>query len=480
MRIGLATRHASPHYIPLALLYLKAYLVERQGHPFEDVPILEFDRDCDHERIARDLLAAEPDVLGLSCYVWNVRALLAAARQVKAARPNVRIVIGGPEVGPVARAVLEAHPWVDVVVQSEGEIPFAGVVAAWKAGRGVESVPGIAFREGTRVVENVEAPLLRDLNALPSPHTAQYASGPGRIICIETQRGCVFRCNFCFYNKDLSVRNRRFDIERVKAEILFWLQQEGVRQIYLMDPIFNLDARRAKEICRFIIAHNQRRVPFHSEVWAEFIDEELARLMREAPLTLEVGLQTTDATALATVERRLRVKPFVDGIRWLKQQGLSFELQLIYGLPGETLASFRQSLNFAMSLDPPDLAVFPLMVLPGTELWQKADGLGLRFDPDPPYYVREHGSMGAADVEFGARMIDAIGHLGHSRTIRFLCREPGLAFDQIVDEWIAWWPNQPDTEPAMTKLRRFVEHVCATRGIPPRFYQGFASFEFKE
>jgi hypothetical protein len=164
----------------------------------------------------------------------------------------------------------------------------------------------------------------------------------------------------------------------------------------------------------------------------------------------------------------------------LKQQGLSFELQLIYGLPGETLASFRQSLNFAMSLDPPDLAVFPLMVLPGTELWQKADGLGLRFDPDPPYYVREHGSMGAADVEFGARMIDAIGHLGHSRTIRFLCREPGLAFDQIVDEWIAWWPNQPDTEPAMTKLRRFVEHVCATRGIPPRFYQGFASFEFKE
>lgn len=80
------------------------------------------------------------------------------------------------------------------------------------------------------------------------PHAPAYATSEKKIVCVETQRGCVFRCNFCFYNKDLSIRNRRFDIERVKREILFWLDRDVI-ELYLMDPVFNLNAERAKDIC---------------------------------------------------------------------------------------------------------------------------------------------------------------------------------------------------------------------------------------
>ena len=478
MKITLATLHCTRTFIPLSLLYLKAYLVERKGHRASDVEILEYNRDSLPDDMVRDLAAGEPDVIGLSIYVWNVKTMMAVAARVKARSPRTTIVAGGPEVGPLGMAVLAAHPCIDVVVKSEGEIPFADIVACVQDGRGLGGVKGICFRRGEAVVENEDAPILEDLNHLASPHLAGYIDPKDRVICIETQRGCVFRCNFCFYNKDLSIRNRRFDLDRVKGEILFWLQQE-VLEIYMMDPIFNLNAERAKEICRFVIAHNHRGVAFHAELWAEFVDEELARLLAEANFQfLEIGLQTTDESALATVERRLRVRKFTDGIEFMKRHKLKFELQLIYGLPGETPVTFRRSLNFAFALDPHELVVFRLMILPGTELWRKAEAIQLEFDPEPPYFARSHFSMTPEDIACGPKVIDAVGLLGNSRTIRFLCREPGVVFADVVDAWIAWQEAHDATATLAERARRFVADYCAANQIPAAFYAGFSALEF--
>ena len=478
--VCLATQHLKPAFLPLGLLYLKACLVERAGHAADDVRILEFDPKTTVDEMVREILAAAPEILGLSCYVWNVKKLLAVAKQVRQHRPAIRIVLGGPEVGPVANDVLSRHPQVDVIVKSEGEIPLPEVLRSWRAGESLDSVKGICFRRGDAIVNTGDAALVTNLDELPSPHLHRYAEYPGRIICLETQRGCVFRCNFCFYNKDFSLRNRRFDLDRVKEEIRFWLEQD-VKQIYLMDPVFNLNAARATDICRFIAEHNHRRVPLHSEIWAEFVDDEMARLMKAANFTfLEVGLQTTDETALATVERRLKQQRFVEGVGHLKRHALHFELQLIYGLPGETRSSFRKSLNFAASLDPENLAVFPLMVLPGTELWQKAAGLKLTFDPEPPYVVHSHFSMSTGDFEYGRRIIDACGVLRRWRAVRLLGRERSLTFADLVDEWIAWQPadraDHPD-DPDKDTMKRFIDHVCDEHRIPPDFYRHFVALE---
>lgn len=495
MNICLATVHCKPRFIPLALLYLKAHLVQHDGYPADAIDIAEFRPDATEDAIVERILSTEPDVIGLSCYVWNVRTLMAVARVIKQRRPGIRIVIGGPEVGPVAEAVLTAHPCIDVIVKSEGEIPFASLISrgcfrlrqdvgGHAASPGLLSdVPGICFRDGASIVDTGEAPAVKDLNTLASPHLTPYMDYTGRIVCIETQRGCVFRCNFCFYNKDYSIRNRRFDLDRVEEELLVWLDRD-IHEIYLMDPVFNLNAERAKSICRFIAEHNPRRIPIHAEVWAEFIDEELAQLMADANFQfLEVGLQTTDADVLATVERRLKLQKFLDGVGYLKQYALPYELQLIYGLPGETVRTFRRSLDFAASLDPPELAVFPLMVLPGTELWRKADGFGLQFEPDPPYYVQSHFSMSADDIRYGWKVHRALDEIADAKTFRVLSREPGLSFSAVIDAWIDWEGSAAEGSAAEggaldTRVREFLALFCDRHDIPQDFYQGMASVEF--
>jgi len=334
MRIVLATRHADRAFIPLALMYLKATIVSRGSAAADRIAMLEFQHDATAEAMADALLAADPDVIGLSCYVWNITAMMAAARLVRQRAPGARIVLGGPEVGPVPNEVLRAHPSVDVVVHSEGEVPFPDVVDAWQHGRGLGAVPGISFRETTGTIfDNGPATLVKNLDDYSSPHLERYLDYTGRIVCIETQRGCVFKCNFCFYNKDYSLRNRRFDLDRVKEELRTVLEQD-VQEIYLMDPVFNLNAARAKEICRFIAAHNPRRIPIHSEIWAEFIDDEIAALIRQAGFQhLQVRHRTTDATPLATVDRRLRLERCKEGIAQLQRNRMKYALQLIYGLP---------------------------------------------------------------------------------------------------------------------------------------------------
>lgn len=485
MKVCLATVHADADFIPLALLYLKAYLVKKRTLPAEDVQILEFNPGAAPEEVARRVVEAAPAVVGLSCYAWNVKTLMAASRRIKEQRPEVLIVFGGPEVGPVARAVLEKHPHIDCIVKSEGELVFAEIVATLKRGGDIAEVKGICFRNGSLVFDTEDAPILQDLNELAPPLRMLDGGTKGRVICIETQRGCVFRCNFCFYNKDLSIRNRRFDLDRVKEEIQFWLQQD-IAEIYLMDPVFNLNAARAKEICRFIAEHNQRRIPIHTEVWAEFIDDEMARLMHEANFHhLEVGLQTTDANVLAITERRLKLGRFIEGIDHLKRHSVPFELQLIYGLPGETRATFRESLNFAASLKPPELQVFLLMILPGTELSRKTKALKIEFDPEPPYDVRSHYSMTREDIAYGIKVSRAVKYIGSAWTIRLLGREAGVTFPDLIDEWIEWTDTEPagsaanDETSRMERLRRFVKHYCARNRIPPAFYDASSAIEFR-
>jgi len=468
--VCLATQHADAAFTPLALLSLKASLLAELEVCDEDVAILEFASDASADDIARRVLDRDAAIVGLSCYVWNTRTLLRAAALVKARRPATRVVLGGPEVGPVAAAVLEANPAVDAIVRSEGERPLPALVDAWTRGADLDAVLGITCRRGGAIHETADAPIVTDLNELASPHLSLSIDLAGRIVCLETQRGCVFRCNFCFYNKDFSIRNRRFDMDRVKAEIDRALGQD-VAELYLMDPIFNLHAARAKEICRFIAERNDRRVPVHAEVWAEFIDEELARLMREAGFAfLEVGLQSIDEAALATVERRLRMERFLDGVAALTRCGLHWELQLICGLPGETRASFRRSLDFAASLDPPVLAVYPLMVLPGTELWRKAAALGLAFDPEPPYHVRSHATMTCDDVAYGHRVVRALQDVGDSRALRTLARERGLGYSDLIDAWIAWDDAHPGLESTGYRAKHFLLEFCERRRIDGQPY----------
>jgi anaerobic magnesium-protoporphyrin IX monomethyl ester cyclase len=429
-------------------------------------------------------------VLALSCYLWNVISLMEVAAEVKRALPNLIVVAGGPEVGPIPERTLRAYPALDVVVMSEGERPLAALVNCWRAGASIDDVAGIWRRDGERLVGHADAPIV-DLDSLPSPHQRGYVNHSGRFACFETQRGCVFRCSFCFYNKGLSIRNRRFDMARVEEDLRFWLSQD-IRELYFMDPVFNLNATRAKEICRIIAAHNHRRIPISAEVWAEFIDDEMAGLMKAAGFSyLEVGLQSTEPSTLETVDRRLRAQPFQDGVRHLRNHGIVSEVQLILGLPGDTLASFKASINFAAAQETDHLVTYRLMVLPGTELWSSAEQLGLVYQPAPPYRIISTATMPPEELALGWEMGCAVPLLWRSQTFRWLSREPGMTFADLLEAWARWVKARPGDgladgpdrpvihERNAAALTQFVDAHCEKHGIAPDFYRAAARREFK-
>jgi hypothetical protein len=169
---------------------------------------------------------------------------------------------------------------------------------------------------------------------------------------------------------------------------------------------------------------------------------------------------------------------FLEGIGHLKRHGLRYQLQLIYGLPGDRRESFRNSLNFAMSLDPPELAVFDLLVLPGTELWRQADALRLSYDSEPPHAARSHLSLNQDDFEYGLRAADACTLLARSRTIRFLAREPGLTFADVIDAWLEWTSGHAAGTADLTSVPGFVGHMCRRHDLPRGFYDRVAALEF--
>src|SRR6516162_2650567 len=160
MKITLATIHCKSRFTPLALLYLKAYLVEASAYRFDDVTIREFPDDAWAEDVASEILAGQPELIGLSCYVWNVKTLMAVSQRIKEVKPEIKIVLGGPEVGPLATEVLRTHPCVDMVVKSEGEIPFSEIVEAFRNGGDYNDVRGIAFRRAGKIHETENAPIL--------------------------------------------------------------------------------------------------------------------------------------------------------------------------------------------------------------------------------------------------------------------------------------------------------------------------------
>ena len=142
-------------------------------------------------------------------------------------------------------------------------------------------------------------------------------------------------------------------------------------------------------------------------------------------------------------------------------------------------ASFKRSLDFAASLEPPRLEVFPLMVLPGTELWNKAEKLNLNFDPEPPYRIRSHPSMSVFDVKYGDKIVQALTFPGNSLAFRLLYKKSRLNFSDMLDEWIAWHDTHVVSESKEEKINEFLREFCAQREIPDAFFRSLASLELK-
>lgn len=391
----------SSGYQSLALGYLRAYaqaddrLKGRVGFQ-----TLDLSTDDDPWWVAYRIIELEPDVLGASAFCWNARAIHDICRIVKQALPHVRIVLGGPEVGPVAAEVLLAHPEVDAVVRGEGEAAFADVVDLARRGKPFSRADGVTARDATGMpVAAPDRALIADLDVIPSPYLAGVLEPREGSAYVETFRGCPHDCAYCFEGKGYG-RIRSFSRARVEAEVAHLAGERGVRQFSFIDPVFNLTPDRLRWLSDALAPYAARGLVLHTvEVDIERVDDEAALLLRRAGVvSVETGPQTIGADALATCRRGFRADRFAAGVAALKRQGVLVETDLIAGLPGDTAEDFLGGVAFCLSLDPGKIQTSTLHVLPGTDLHLRATELGLRFDPEPPHEVVATRDIGFADL----------------------------------------------------------------------------------
>jgi hypothetical protein len=392
--------------VPLAAAYLKLFAENRGlGHDYQiDVVPAPLANTLSDRALAAELARREPWLVGFTCYLWNIERTLWIARELKRLRPDVRVVIGGPEITADNAWVLETADY-DYSVIGEGEQTFTNLLLGLLdheappvpiAGLYVPPTRGPRFQAG-------RAPAFRtpmaDLNALGSPYLAGILDAADeQMLLLETTRGCVFKCKFCYYPKSYD-KQYYLAPENILAN-LGHAQERGAREVFLLDPTLNQRKDFADYLRILIDGNPGQGFQYFGELRGEGVTEETARLLRAANFTeVEVGLQSIEPDAMAKMDRKNNLRAFERGVRAMLNEGIRVKVDLIVGLPGDTVESVRRGLRYLYDSGLySDLQVFNLAILPGTAFRQEAVALDLTFQPRPPYYVLRTPTLSREDL----------------------------------------------------------------------------------
>ncbi len=338
--------------------------------------------------IAKKISALAPDVVGFSVYVWNRRVLERAAEELKRLAPSVATFAGGPEVTADPGSFAVGKPF-DHVVVGEGETAALALVTALTTGAAIPEAVANRRRSAPEDCRALSSPWL-DGTLSDSPSVRD-----GRGALWELARGCPFRCAYCYESKG-DKKVREFPLERLERELEYFVKS-GIERVFVLDPTYNATRDRALTLLS-LIEKKAGDIHFNFEARAERLDRDMARAFARIPCSLQIGLQSTNEEALRLVARPTNLKEFSRKIALLNDEGVVFGLDLMYGLPGDSLSTFRASLDYAINLYPNNLEIFRLAVLPGTDLRDRAAELGLSFAKAPPYLVESTPKFSSQDL----------------------------------------------------------------------------------
>ncbi len=366
----------SPLAFPLSSAILAAAV---SGNPMlqdrTESAIMDFYLDDIISDAAAAIIDSGSDIAAFSVYIWNRDFTISLISEIRQMKPDILILAGGAEV-TADPLYFSEHPDIDFFVNGEGEEAVTECLLSLTENR--KSL-GRSSDQQRRTVA--------DPGSFPSPflgHSIDLKKYDG--ILWELSRGCPFSCSFCFESRGSS-RVRKFPLERIEKE-LDLIVESGIDQVFVLDPTFNIDRKRAVKILS-VIKNKAPDIHFTFEIRSEYIDEETALLFSEITCSLQIGLQSSSPDVLANVNRSLDKEDFFNKILLLHEQGAVYGFDIIFGLPGDTLHLFMESIDFALSMAPNHIDIFPLAVLKGTDLYERADSLGIRYRKKDPYTVIE-------------------------------------------------------------------------------------------
>ncbi|HEY8875585.1 MAG TPA: DUF4080 domain-containing protein [Desulfosporosinus sp.] len=451
LRVLLVALNAKYVHTSLALRYLRGEV--KVTYP--DVSLREFSINDRLDRIAGELYEAKADVIGFSCYIWNLKEIVALIRQLHPVCPNVKFVVGGPEVSFESEEFLLEHPEVDALVIGEGEKTFLELLTSWEQGDDLSHVPGIAWNKTGKIVINPPQLVPSDLNHLPDPYP-EREDFTGRLVYVETTRGCPFNCQYCLSSTFQGVRF--LEPERFR-QMFRHLLENGARTIKFVDRTFNANKRHALRILDIVKEESQyhpdaQRIRVHCEMAGDLLDDEWIDYFRAYPsglIQLEIGVQSTHKATLKLVSRPQNFEGWKKYVPEMQILGIPLHLDLIVGLPKENWTNFQISFNDVYRVKPTMLQLGFLKVLKGSGLRLKSDHYGLVYTPDPPYTILETSVLSHGEILQLLRMEDLLDKYYNSEKFAHALSEilnlfpsPFDFYHEFAEFWLdkGWFQRQ--------------------------------------
>jgi radical SAM superfamily enzyme YgiQ (UPF0313 family) len=397
--IVLSTLNAKSIHAAFGLRYLLANL----GPLRSAAAFLEFDINQRPVDIAEALLARNPKIIGLGIYIWNVAPATELVATLKRVRPEVTIILGGPEVSyeteiqPIAQTA-------DYVITGEADLKFAEICGQLLAGR----------RPALKIIPAG----LPEFSQLALPYELYDEQDVAhRIIYVEASRGCPFSCEFCLSSLDIPVRQAPMPSLFKSLEGLL---DRGARQLKFIDRTFNLNASASLAILEFCLERYRPGHLFHFEMVPDRLPQTLREVIARFPagaLQFEVGVQTFNETTAALIHRRQNYERLEDNIRFLRREtGVHIHADLIAGLPGESVESFAAGFDRLLALGPHEIQVGILKRLRGTPIVRHDTEWQMRYNPHPPYEILQNKLIDFAIMQRlrrFARYWDLVGNSGN-------------------------------------------------------------------
>ena len=383
MKILLTTLNSKYVHSNLALKYLYTVVASE----YSDMEIREFTINNEYDYVYTELVRANYDMVCFSCYIWNVEQTKRLAADLKKAKPEMLICIGGPEVTYRGPQFAQENPWADFIICGEGEYSFYRLCQVLhERNRLFHTVPGLIYRNEEKIYVNAQIEPM-DFNKLPFPYSMLECE-PDKVVYYESTRGCPFRCSYCLSSIDKSIR--ALDMDRVKADLGYFLFKK-VMQVKFIDRTFNYDRERAYELFKYIIDNDNGITNFHFEICGDLLDAKTLKLLasaRKGLFQMEIGIQSTNPQTLAAVNRKENVYPLLYNVERLIELGnIHTHVDLIAGLPYETYEIFERSFNKVYALQADALQLGFLKVLAGTKIAEEAERHGIVHRSYAPYEV---------------------------------------------------------------------------------------------
>lgn len=420
--IILTTFNARYTHTSIALRYLFANLKELQ----EKAHIIEHVINSSVPDAVETILAYEPKIIGIGAYIWNALEVQEFIAIIKKVSPQTQIILGGPEASHLPHRVDFSKA--DYIIQGEGDVAFYELCS--------KLLSGLFPQE-----KLIKAPMV-DMNAIELPY-AYYTDHDikNRYCYVEASRGCPFTCEFCLSSTDKKVRD--INIERFIGELeMLW--QKGVRNFKFIDRTFNLSIENATKLLDFFLSHDEEYF-VHFEVIPDHFPSSLREKIAQFPpaaLQLEVGIQTLDPQISKNIHRRLNIPKIEDNLAFLQQQTHAhLHVDLIVGLPGESLEGFGRNLDTLYSLTQCEIQIGILKKLSGTTLSRHDEIYGMVYSDKPPYDILQNDLIPFNEMQKMkrfARFWDMVYNSGNFKKSAALLWKEGKVYDGFYafSQWL--------------------------------------------